>query len=75
VIECKSQVQGLNIRSTMTFSMHGLVVEKTNLRKNVSTKKTFVRLKNDAKENIEDDMNGLLDTTVDPLTDEDWAWE
>ena len=62
----------------MIFTVDGLIDEKTNLSKQVSTNKTYIRLKEDNREHVKQDLQGLLvgDTTAPPLTDEDWiTWE
>ena len=54
-----------------------MIDEKTNLDKNLSTNKTYVRVKNDQDESIQNEIDGILtDTEKTPLSDdEDEAWE
>ena len=43
----------------MIFGANKMVDEKTNLDKNISTNKTYVKLKDDQQENTSEDINGL----------------
>lgn len=55
-----------------------MIDEKTNLDKNLSTNKTYVRVKNDDNENIDDELRVMLASTEKTPTnggDEDFAWE
>ena len=54
-----------------------MIDEKTNLDKGLSTNKTYVRVKNDDSENIEDEIRYMESSTEkDPvLPDDDFAWE
>ena len=43
----------------MIFGANKMVDEKTNLDKNISTNKTYVKLKDDQQENTSEDIIGL----------------
>ena len=79
VIECttKEPMKNWNLRTRMIFSDLGLIDEKTNLDQNVSTNKTYIRLKDDSSENIDDEEDNIHKSTEkSPLTDdEDFLWE
>jgi hypothetical protein len=64
-----------NICKRMIFTEGGLIDEKTNVNKNVATNKTYVRVKEDNSENIEEEE--VQGTGVTLPTDEDYGmtWE
>ena len=66
VIECKTHepLKGWNLRTRMFFNENGMIDEKTNLNKLVSTNKTYVRVKEDESEDIEEDEQGLIGTKM-----------
>lgn len=78
VIECMTNepIRGWKLRSRMIFTASGMIDEKTNFNRNLSTNKTYVRIDADS---IAREEHGLLDfdaTTRPPLTDDDWmTWE
>jgi len=70
-----------NLRTRMIFSDLGLIDEKTNLDHlplPLSTNKTYVRVKDDGHENIEDELRYMHQSTEKSPTnggDEDFNWE
>ena len=86
-IDCTTSAptKGWNLRTRMIFTPQGLIDEKTNLDKNISTNKTYTRLKSDMNESVDEDENGIFNPEVDtestPFSeeyedDEDWGvWE
>jgi len=83
VIECttKEPMKNWNLRTRMIFSDLGLIDEKTNLDHlplPLSTNKTYVRVKDDGHENIEDELRYMHQSTEKSPTnggDEDFNWE
>ena len=76
----KEPIKGWDLQTRMIFSDVGLVDEKTNLNAMISTNKTYVRLKEDGHEDIDEDEAGLLEDTdtssTPPDLEDDWfAWE
>ena len=61
VIQCTTHepIKGWNLKTRMIFGANKMVDEKTNLDKNISTNKTYVKLKDDQQENTSEDINGL----------------
>ena len=63
----------------MIFTGSGLIDEKTNLNKNLSTNKTYIRLRNDDDEDIDEEI-GVIESITDsnPIPGDDevaWEWE
>lgn len=50
-----------NLKTRLIFTSSGLIDEKTNVNKNLSTNKTYLRLKEDNREHIQDEQNGIID--------------
>jgi hypothetical protein len=80
IIQCTTfePVKQWNLRTRMIFTESGLIDEKTNVNKNVATNKTYVRVKEDNSENIEEEEAGLaqgMGVTL-PTDEDDWmTWE
>ena len=83
VIVCSTfePIKGWNLKTRMIFTSHGLIDEKTNLNKNVATNKTYIRVKNDQNEDIEQDQDGINDGTAtfppnyEDEEDEPFVWD
>ena len=81
VIQCTTNepTKGWNLKTRMIFTGSGLIDEKTNLNKNLSTNKTYIRLRNDDDEDIDEEI-GVIESITDsnPIPGDDevaWEWE
>ena len=63
VIECTTHEprKNWNLRTRMIFTPNGMIDEKTNLKENVSTNKTYVRVKDDQNEDISEELDNIRD--------------